>query len=139
MLSKLSKVAALFVLAITLISPLPVFSKSIPISVEIDIGRKKFNCTRAGVCSIRLGTEVPIGSSRTVKGTAEVKGRQMAISFGSALPEKGDVLTIDEDITLDQEVANRLGFKTVVVLKGTYQINRRANKFGTLSLNVRTK
>lgn len=43
MLRKLSRGVALFAVAITLISPLPVFSKTVPISVEIDIGRKKYD------------------------------------------------------------------------------------------------
>jgi len=142
MLIKWPKVVALSLIVITLVLPLPVSSKPIPITIHVDIGRKRFDCTRAGICGITVGADVSLGSARssrrTVKGTAEVAGRQMAISFGSELPEKGELLPIDEDIILDEETAKALGFKTVTVLKGEYRINRRGNKLGVVSLNVRT-
>lgn len=43
----------------------------------------------------------------------------------------------DEDFTFSDKLANKLGFKTVLISKGNYLITTSTNDFGTVTLNVK--
>lgn len=45
---------------------------------------------------------------------------------------------IDRDIPLDDQVARLLGFGGVTIRQGTYEINRKLGKFGTIDFSVTT-
>lgn len=138
MLSKSPKVVALLLMAITLGLAFPVTSQAAKIVVIFDIGRKKFDCTKAGICKISIEASAT-SAKRPVKGNAEIRGRTLEAVLEGPLPEKGNLLPIDENIVLDEETAKAFGFKTVTVLKGNYQLTRsKTNKFGTVRLNVKT-
>ncbi|HTG18287.1 MAG TPA: hypothetical protein VK747_23800 [Blastocatellia bacterium] len=125
-------------MAITLGLALPVTARPIKIAVVFDIGRKKFDCTRAGVCKISIEASAA-SAKRPVKANAEITGRSLQAVFEGPLPEKGNLLPIDENIVLDEETAKALGFKTVTVLKGNYRLTRaKPTDFGTVKLNVKT-
>jgi hypothetical protein len=142
MLTKSSKVVALLLMAISLGLALPVttraVSRAIKIAVVFDIGRKKFDCTRAGICKISIEASAT-SAKRPVKANAEIRGRVLEAVLEGPLPEKGNLLPIDENIVLDDETAKALGFKTVTVLRGSYKLTRsKTNEFGTVRLNVKT-
>jgi len=138
MLTKSSKIVALLLMAITLGLALPVTARPIKIGVVFDIGRKKFRCERAGICTITIEASAT-SAKRPVKATAEITGRALVAVLEGPLPEKGNLLPIDENIVLDEQTAKALGFKTVTVLKGNYRLTTsKTDKFGTVRLNVKT-
>jgi hypothetical protein len=138
MLTKSSKVVALLLMAITLGLALPATARPIKVAVVFDIGRKKFDCTKAGICKISIEASAT-SAKRPVKANAEISGRALVAVLEGPLPEKGNLLPIDEDIVLDEETAKALGFKTVTVLKGSYKLTTsKTDKFGTVRLNVKT-
>jgi hypothetical protein len=138
MLIKASKVVALLLMTITLGLALPVTSRAVKIAVVFDIGRKKFDCTKAGICKISIEASAT-SAKRPVKANAEIRGSALEAVLEGPLPEKGNLLPIDEDIVLDEETAKALGFKTVTVLKGNYKLTTsKTDKFGTVRLNVKT-
>ena len=117
---------------------MPATARPIKIAVVFDIGRKKFDCTRAGVCKISIEASAT-SAKRPVKANAEITGRALVAVLEGPLPEKGNLLPIDENIVLDEETAKALGFKTVTVLKGNYRLTTsKTDKFGTVRLNVKT-
>jgi hypothetical protein len=142
MLTKSSKIVALLLMAITLGLALPATSRAVSRAVKIvvvfDIGRKKFDCTKAGICKISIEASAT-SAKRPVKANAEITGRFLEAVLEGPLPEKGNLLPIDEDIVLDEETAKALGFKTVTVLKGNYKLTRsKPDDFGTVRLKVKT-
>ena len=93
-------------------------------------------CEGDGVCRVIPGFAG--GTARTVQASGDIKGDTMSISFKAKLPEGGDRYPIDHDIVLDAATSKALGFKTVTILAGDYQLNRSGKKFGTLYVKVRT-
>jgi len=106
-----------------------------------------------GICRIDIGAareaEAPAGGDtararpRTGQAAASVEQDKTArehlylkIEMRTALPEKGSVVPVAENITLDATTSKALGFKSVTVLRGEYKIDYSKNKLGSVVLNV---
>jgi hypothetical protein len=48
---------------------------------------------------------------------------KLRVEVLSPLQEKGEVLTIDEDIVLDEKLSQSLGTKSLTILKGEYKVD----------------
>ena len=110
-----------------------------------------------GICRIDIGAreaEAPAGGDtararpRTGQASASVEQDKTArdinhlylkIEMRSALPEKGSVVPIAENITLDAATSKALGFKNVTVLRGEYKIDYSKNKLGSIAVNVEAR
>jgi hypothetical protein len=126
--------AGLIAALITLLFAFPIDARAgTMLAARIGTGGK---CEGSGVCHVKPWTGA--ADARTVQASGDIKGDAMSISFKAKLPEEGDHYPIDHDIVLDPATSKALGFKTVTILAGDYQLNRSGNKFGTLYVKVRT-
>jgi hypothetical protein len=107
----------------------------IGVTIYVEAGRRSKGCTGFGICSITVGFDF---SERTVGSSASIDSDVMTIDFLKNLPEHGDVLTIDEDIVLDDAPALVLGYQSVVVKKGEYQVDYSSNPNGRVKVSVQT-
>jgi hypothetical protein len=135
---RLVPVLMLFALAAPLAVPSTVDAA---IGITIYIGRT--GCSPGmGICRIVIDlrqSDRPAGPSKeSAEASATIQDGKLRLDLSRPMPGKGDAIPVDEDITLDPRTAKALGFESVTVLKGEYQIDRRASKFGTLELAVRT-
>lgn len=105
------------------------------VGLQVKIGRKSQDCWNFGICAIRLGHEVT-DNARIISATSSLHGSTLTIAFGSQAPDQGDVLTIDEPITLDQDAAAALGSRELTILPGRYHVDYSSNPFGTVQLRT---
>jgi hypothetical protein len=105
------------------------------VTIHVEAGRRSKGCTGFGICSITIGFDF---SERTVGSSASIDGNMMTIDFLKNLPEQGNVLTIDEDIVLDDATSLALGYQHVVVKKGEYQVDYSNNPNGRVTVQVQT-
>lgn len=92
------------------------------ITVTIDIGRKSYNCTRAGICSITVGLELFLNSNQVVGLLETVDGSNVVkLHFLESLKEQGICgLPIDYPVLVQN--ADRRLQNTWVIYPGNYQI-----------------
>jgi uncharacterized protein YdeI (BOF family) len=129
-----------------------------PPDLSITIYFGKARCAPGfGICRIDIGAagerEVALGGPdtstrarpRTGQASASVEQDKTArrlenqlyrIEMRTELPEKGSVIPVAENITLDAATAKALGFKSVTVLRGEYKIDYSKNKLGSVVVNV---
>jgi hypothetical protein len=65
----------------------------------------------------------------------EIKGKTFNVKFISKLPSWARTWPVREDLVLDGETSQSLGFKKVIILKGDYAISRS----GTVAMRVRAE
>jgi hypothetical protein len=65
----------------------------------------------------------------------EIKGKTFNVKFISKLPSWAKMWPVREDLVLDEETSQSLGFKKVIILKGEYSISRS----GSVAMRVRTE
>ena len=82
------------------------------IIITVDIGRKSKDCIGFGVCSITIDASL---RTRSVQAAAAWVNGRLQLNFLSDPADKGDLLTIDEDIVLDSATSHALGFEQVSV------------------------
>jgi hypothetical protein len=76
----------------------------------------------------------------TLAGDAEVRDGDspyLYYEFKSSPSKEVSVIPLDKDIPLDQAIAESLGFKSVILLKGKYRVNSKIGKFGGVVIRVR--
>jgi hypothetical protein len=105
----------------------------IGITITIEVGRRSKGCTGFGICSITIGAEL---TERSVGSVASTDGHTMHIDFLGNLPERGDVLTIDEDIVLDDATARAFGYQHLTIRKGEYGVDYSSNPNGHVDVDV---
>jgi hypothetical protein len=102
--------------------------------IHVDIGRRRSGCTGFGICSITIGTDA---SDNQVAATASRDGNKLTLDLLGATSEHGDVLTIDEPITLDSATSRALGEPSLMILPGRYTVNYSSNPNGTVVIDTR--
>jgi hypothetical protein len=73
-----------------------------------------------------------------LEGEASVLGESPSLYYEfKALPSiKVSVIPIDNDIPLDSSIAKSLGFKSIIILKGKYQVDSQIGKLGGVVFKV---
>ncbi|MDB5033343.1 MAG: hypothetical protein JWQ98_584 [Chlorobi bacterium] len=110
--------------------------RSLGLTIDVHIGRRSRDCQGLGICSIVISTNLASSTDRTIPTIATLHNGTLNLLFTRPLPEQGDVMTIDEDIDLDPQVAGALGSRSVTVKKGTYQIIRDTQGHQVVNLDV---
>ena len=92
----------------------------IHVEVEAEIGRKSKGCRKFGICKVKVGGGGTIGD-RVVKTQLSTNGDGTitATFFGKA-PDEEATLFLDEDVVVPPAAAEKLGFKSVTLLRGQY-------------------
>ncbi|MEO5931337.1 MAG: T9SS type A sorting domain-containing protein, partial [Candidatus Kapaibacterium sp.] len=110
--------------------------RSLGITIDVNIGRRSRDCQGFGICGIVISADLASSTDRTIPTIGTLGNGTLNLLFTRELPEQGDVLTIDEDITLDPQVAKSLGSRSVTVKKGSYQVIRDAQGHQTVNVDV---
>lgn len=105
------------------------------IVVTIHIGRPSRNCRGFGFCGITIDASAAF--ERSVQAVLSIGDDVMSIDFLGETPEQGDVLEIENDMSLDAATTRRFGVGHVTVLKGRYNVDYTSNPFGHLEVPVR--
>jgi hypothetical protein len=94
------------------------------IPISITIGRAKKNCGGFGICRITIGKAS--AAARLVNGELSATGDgKLLLSLLQKTPEEEQTLFVDQDITLSQALAQKLGFKSVTIQQGEYAFSAR--------------
>ena len=101
--------------------------------ITVDIGRRSQGCTGFGICSITID---PLASTRPVPTAATWANGRLQLNFLADPPNKGTLLTIDQDIVLDSATARALGYEQVTVRAGQYPVDYSVNPHGQVSPDV---
>ncbi|MBS1914493.1 MAG: T9SS type A sorting domain-containing protein [Bacteroidetes bacterium] len=102
--------------------------------IKIRTGRPAHDCTGFGICSITIGNLDPTAAFVPAEGT--LNGNQLTLAFHERPQNAGEILPVDQPITLDAQTAAALGSSNVTVLPGQYTMDYRTNPFGTVTLPV---
>ncbi|HVZ37852.1 MAG TPA: hypothetical protein VHI13_01115, partial [Candidatus Kapabacteria bacterium] len=102
--------------------------------IKIRTGRPAHDCTGFGICSITIGNLDPTAAFVPAEGT--LSGNQLTLAFHERPQNAGEILPVDQPITLDAQTASALGSSNVTVLPGQYTVDYRTNPFGTVTLPV---
>ena len=105
------------------------------ITVGIDVGRKKYDCQKFGICRITIGVEL---SGRAVPATAQLDGQQILLQFQRPLRTNETTMPVDEPIKLSPALCKALGARTATVLPGEYKIVREGLKT-SVRVNVKAE
>jgi hypothetical protein len=103
------------------------------IIITVDIGRKLYDCTRFGICSVTIEA---LASDRAIPASAAWVNGRLQLNFLAEPPDKIRVLTIDEDIVLDSATARALGYEQLTVQAGQYPMDYTVNPHGQVSLEA---
>lgn len=103
--------------------------------VSIDFGLPSQACRSGfGICSIKIDL---FGSDlRGMPAEATLQGDQLTLSFHADAEERGELLVIEEPITLDPAAARELGASTLTIKPGAYQVDYLTNPHGTVTVPV---
>jgi hypothetical protein len=104
------------------------------IVVTIHVGRPAMRCTGYGFCGITI--DFSAMSDRSVAGAASIKDGMITVDFGARAPEQGEMLSIDEDLSLDAATANALGYESVTLRRGEYAVDYSSNPYGQVHVPV---
>src|SRR5207248_3073590 len=102
----------------------------------VEVGRRSKGCTGFGVCSITIGLD--FSTERTVPSSASIKNGIMDLDFLGLTPDRGDVLTIDEDVVLDGAASRAFGYQQITIRKGEYKFDYSKSPNGHVVLPVNT-
>jgi hypothetical protein len=118
----------------------PAASQAGPI-IWFEIGRPSKDCTGFGICRGGLGrpTARQGGASRAVSASTTLAGEQLTIEFTAPLPEKGNTLTVEQEMTLDAAAAKQLGYTSVTILPGAYSVDYGKGRFGAVTVNAKLR
>jgi len=98
--------------------------------IEVQIGRASRSCSGLGICKIVIGLEGSSGNNAL----ASLAGNTLDVLFTKEMPEPGDMMTIDDDIELDPQLARMLGAKSLTIRKGVYGLTH--NEDGTTGVKL---
>jgi hypothetical protein len=104
------------------------------ITIWVKIGSAFNNCRGFGICAI--GVERDLLSDRWASADARLQGSTLTLEFAEQTADRGDVLTIDEAIKLDDATARSLGVRGLTILPGRYKVDYSKNPNGTVVLNT---
>lgn len=93
-----------------------------------------------GVCFIISRDKTSAAKARGgVQGVASMEGDKLRIDFESTLPGQGkrETIAVFEDMALDAGLANKLGYKSVTMLRGDYRVDYSRQKNGAVLVDVR--
>lgn len=113
---------------------IPISSQGIVVTIYV--GRPSQGCRGFGFCGITI--DLGIADDRSVPAVLTLKDGVMKVDFLAEAPESGDVLTLDDDMTLEPATARRAKYSNVVLKRGSYTIDRSTNAFGTVEIPVET-
>lgn len=99
------------------------------ISICCDIARVKYDCLKGGGlcnCKIVIGNCI---SARAVPLTAKISGNNLFITAEAPLPaDAQNEFIIDEEMSLEIGICDKLGCESVTILPGTYAVHNEDNK-----------
>lgn len=95
----------------------------ISVEVEAEIGRKSMGCRKFGICKVKIGVGGTIGD-RVVRSKLSTNGDgTITVTLLGKAPDEEQTLFLDEDVIVPSAAAEKLGFKSVTLLKGQYAFN----------------
>ena len=108
---------------------------AIPISIHINIvpGRKKYDCTRFGICDISI--DISIGER--IKATLDPECDKLEIEFIERSRKYGCVMFVDQEIELPKEAANILGYDNITILRGEYKMDYYRSAWGKTKVMIK--
>lgn len=118
---------------------------AIGITLKIDFGKRNAegNCGPGkGICSITLGGSLRSAQGDTfevVEAEAEIRGDKLFVRLPKGINEKGKnekgvySVNILKNMTVDQDVAKKLGVTSLVVAPGTYDLKGNSFVFNVVS------
>jgi hypothetical protein len=89
-----------------------------------------------GICELKLGLSATSGSVGGV--VSPLNDQKLECVFQGRMPDGSSTFTVDRDIQVDAAIAQKLGFKTLVLRRGEYSINPTKGSFGGVELNAST-
>ena len=104
------------------------------ITIWVKIGSAFNSCRGFGICAI--GVERDLASARWASSNARLHGSTLTLSFAEPTADRGDMLTIDEDIVLDDATARSLGVRGLTIRAGRYMVDYSTNPNGTVNVNT---
>ena len=92
---------------------------ALKVSVSVRIGRSSRGCRGFGICSVTITlSRLTTGFVRAELSTAA--DGQLQLTLLDKAPEEGQTLFVDQDISLSQDIAQELGFKSATIQQGEY-------------------
>lgn len=92
------------------------------ITVTVDVGRKSYGCTRAGICSITVGLELSLKGNQVSGLLESIDGsNNLKLHFLESLKEQG-ICSLPIDYPILVQNADRKLQNTWVIYPGNYQI-----------------
>lgn len=101
--------------------------------ITVEIGRKKFNCERFGICRTTYDPNIKVDATvpRTARGAATIKGGKLTLDFfRTSMTDEtymvyfgGDHFIMEDDYELPKDVLSILGIKSYTIKAGMYPIN----------------
>ena|SRR5262245_46870537 len=92
---------------------------ALKVSVSVRLGRSSRGCRGFGICSVTISiSRISGGFVRAELSTAA--DGQLQLTLLDKAPEQGQTLFVDQDITLSQDIAQKLGFKSATIQQGEY-------------------
>lgn len=93
------------------------------ISISGTLASKKSGCEKPGVTCLHFGARfIPGGMDKPVNLSLEMLDDHTLSLIAIDNPPKGDVFEVEEDVVLDRETAEQLGYASIRILTGNYKI-----------------
>lgn len=100
-------------------SPKSNVAAALTVTVTIDIGRPRHNCTGFGICRVSITGST--ATARRVRGELSTAGDgKLQLTLLDKAPDEGQTLFVDQDVPLSPDIAKKLGLKSATVLRGEY-------------------
>ena len=94
---------------------------ALKISVSVRIGRSSRGCRGFGICSVVIVLSRVSLDQRTVRAELSTAADgKLQLTLLDKAPEEGQTLFVDQDISLSQDIAQKLGFKSATIQQGEY-------------------
>ena len=93
-----------------------------------------------GLCTIDLELLTNSASTKDMGiGTAELNDDKLILSL--ELPLRGNIakLPLERDVLLNGPKARAFGFEEIIIRKGEYEVDKKKNRIGTITFDVKTK
>jgi len=103
----------------------------IEIHISFKVGRVKYGCLRGfGICDVSIDIDINLMRGRLLLDTDKNIGQLHFLSMPTTYGE--EVFVIDRDIKLPRRMSERLGYDSVILMRGEYYYNTFTSQFGVV-------